>query len=306
MRAAIDLGSNSALLTVMDGEHVVHDEARVVGLGRGVADGGPFRDDRMDAALAALADYAHTARSLGVDPADVVALTTSAARRATNAAVFFERVTEATGLRFRVISGDEEAARTFLGAASGLELDGRVLVVDLGGGSTELAMGVHIPDFRHSYEIGSVRLTEAVLGAEVRVAGPSDLIALRRRVDAALDTVDLPGQPDVVVGVAGSVTTLMATELGLAVFEPDAVHGRVLEDTVLAGMEAALLGLDAEGRRAMFPVSPARADYLLAACVVLRAVLARAGERGMVVSTRGLRFGALMDLPSVSDVHRML
>lgn len=305
MRAAIDLGSNSVLLTLLDGERVVHDEARVVGLGRGVAEGGPFLPDRKAATLGALQDYAEVVRTHGMQPEQVVALTTSAARRATDAEAFFTEVRERTGFSFRVISGQEEATRTFLGAVSGLPLEGRVLVVDLGGGSTELAMGIDAPDFRHSHELGSVRLTEAFLGEEVRVARPRDLIALREHVDRVLDEVPLPGRPDQVVGVAGSVTTLMTTALELPTFDAERIHGARLEDVVLGGMEAALLGLDAAGRRAMFPTAPGRADYLLAGIVVLRAVLARAGEASMVVSTRGLRFGALQELPTAGR-HSML
>lgn len=301
MRAAIDLGSNSVLLTVLDGETVVHDESRVVGLGRGVGEGAPFRDDRMLATLAALGDYAARVDALGIPPAAVVALTTSAARRAANAPAFFSEVAARTGLRFRVIDGEEEAFRTFLGARSGLDLEGRVLVVDLGGGSTELAMGLDLPDFRHSHPLGSVRLTESVLGGEVRVARPRDLLAMRERVGRVLDEVPLPGRPDVVVGVAGSVTSLMATQLELSAFDADRIHGARLEDVVLGGMEASLLGLDAAGRRAMFPTAPGRADYLLAGIVVLRAVLERAGEPSMVVSTRGLRFGAFDALPVAAD-----
>jgi exopolyphosphatase/guanosine-5'-triphosphate,3'-diphosphate pyrophosphatase len=306
MRASIDLGSNSVLLTVVDGDRVVHDEARVVGLGRGVDASGPFREDRMAASLEALADYAAIATAHGVPAGEVVALTTSAARRATNAAAFFARVADETGLRFRTISGEEEARRTFLGARHGLDVEGRVLVVDLGGGSTELAMGVDDADVAISLPLGSVRLTETVLGPEVRTARPSDLLALREHVDAALADVMLPGLPDAVVGVAGSVTSLKAVDLELAAFDASALHGTTLDDATLAGIEAAALGCDAEARRRVFAAAPGREDYLLAAAVVLRAVLRLAGEPGLTVSTRGLRFGAFLDLAPVDRRQRLL
>lgn len=306
MRAAIDLGSNSVLLTVLDGDRVVHDEARVVGLGRGVAAGGPFRADRMLATQQVLVAYREVVDHHGIAPSDVIALTTSAARRASNADAFFAEVAAQTGFLFRTISGVEEATRTFIGALSGLDVDGRVLVVDLGGGSTELAMGIDHPEVVHSLPLGTVRLTEAVLGDDVRAARPSDLLALRDRVRDALASVGLPGMPDEVVGVAGTVTTLMATELGLQAFDAQQLHGALLTDDVLAGFEAALLGCDGAERRALFPIAPERADTLLAGCVVLRAVLNLTGEAALRVSTRGLRFGALQELPTVDGRHGIL
>ncbi|MCB9678842.1 MAG: Ppx/GppA family phosphatase [Alphaproteobacteria bacterium] len=295
MRAAIDLGSNSVLLTVVDDSGaVLHDEARVVGLGKGLGDGGAFAADRMEDALAALADYARVAASLGVAPADVRAVATSAARRATNSGVYFARVERETGLRIEVISGDEEARLTWAGALSSLDLPaGDVMVVDLGGGSTELAVGRDALRWRHSFEVGSVRLTEQVLGPDVPPATPAHLAAMRAHVDGVFAAPAVPAGVRCVVGVAGSVTTLVATELGLAEYDGARVHGSTLTDAALAGFERRLIGLDAAGRRALFAVSPKRADFLLAGTVILRAALAKAGADAMRVSDRGLRYGVL-------------
>lgn len=204
MRAAIDLGSNSVLLTIVDAaDEVLHDEARVVGLGRGIQRGEPFAPDRVEAALAALVDYAAIAREHGIEAADIDAVATSAARRATDSRAFFDRVEERTGLGFRIIGGEEEARLTFLGALAGLGLQGSLLVVDLGGGSTELATGAGCPMWSHSYEIGSVRLTEAVLGGEIRVATDADLLEMSRVVERTLSFPPVTGEIGAVVGVAG-------------------------------------------------------------------------------------------------------
>jgi len=292
--AAIDLGSNSVLLTVVGrGGEVLHDECRVVGLGRGLGDGGAFAEDRMEAAMSALVSYAAVASRLGVEPGTVRAVTTSSARRADNAASFFERVRVRTGLVFRVISGDEEARLTWAGALSGLGVSGRVMVVDLGGGSTELAVGERGLDWRHSYEIGSVRLTERVLGAAVPPAERRDLGRLRDRCRAVFSAPRPSGRIDAVVGVAGSVTSIKAAELGLEAYNSAAVHGTVLTDATLAELEERLLGCDAEERRAIFACSPGRSDYLLAGATVLRAALDVAGLDRMYVSDRGLRYGVL-------------
>jgi exopolyphosphatase/guanosine-5'-triphosphate,3'-diphosphate pyrophosphatase len=294
MPAAIDLGSNSVLLTVLDADGTVkHDEARVVGLGKGLGDGGAFADDRMDAALDALSDYAQVAAGLGVDPADVQVVATSAARRATNADAFIARVAEQTGLKIRVISGDEEARLTWAGALSGLETSGTVLVVDLGGGSTELALGEADLRWRHSYEVGSVRLTERIFGDTLIPARPQDLLAMQMRVATVLSEPLLPDTPTTVIGVAGSVTTLMATALELTTYDGAQVHGAQLTDAMLEGFQQRLIGLDAHSRRALFATAPKRADYLLAGATVLRGVLSVCHADAMVVSDRGLRYGVL-------------
>lgn len=112
LNAAIDIGSNSLLLLVTDGEKVVHDEARVVGLGRGMGERGLFKPDRREAALAALGEYAQRAASLAVPPAEVRAVATSASRRALNATTLYKGVLRVTGLRVQVITGEEEARLT--------------------------------------------------------------------------------------------------------------------------------------------------------------------------------------------------
>lgn len=284
-RAAIDLGSNSALLTVVEGSQVLHDEARVVGLGKGLVDGGGFRPDRMDAALEALVDYAVIARSLGIEPGAIRAIATSASRRASNAASFYARVEAATGIRFRIIPGAEEATLTFQGARSGLE--GKVAVIDMGGGSTEIAIGATSLTWNRSFEVGTVRLTEQVLGEAVRVATPEDLATMQ-----GLLRFEVP-EPAPAVGVAGSVTTLAAAVLGLKQWDAARVQGFVLTDAHLASFQHALLGRDAARRRVLFTVGADRADYLLAGATILRAALEALEQDHMVVSCRGLRFGAL-------------
>lgn len=296
MPAAIDLGSNSILLTVIDASgEVVHDESRVVGLGKGLGDGGQFAPDRIEAALEALTAYATTAAGLGVPAEEVRIVATSAARRATNVDTFVDRVYRETGLRIRVIPGDEEARLTWRGALSGLPVEGTTLVVDLGGGSTELAYGKKELEWRHSYEIGSVRLTERVLGDPIPVADGSHLAAMQDRATQVFRKPRLPGSVDRVIGVAGSVTTLMAAALGQTSYDATAIHGARLTDAMLAGFQERLIGLDRRQRATLFAVAPKRADYMLAGATVLRAALAVAGTDAMVVSARGIRFGVLAD-----------
>ena len=212
-RAAVDIGSNSLLLLVRgpDGA-TLHDEATVVGLGKGRGDRGLFRPDRMDAAIEGLRRYAARARELGVEPSRVRAVATSAARRALNAATFLQRVQDETGLHVEVISGPEEARLTWLGALDGLPLPlGSVAVVDLGGGSTEVVAGEgERIAFRTSLELGSVRLTEAFFGEQPQRYEPRALSRLREAVARACQVLEPARHPRSVVAVAGTATTLAA------------------------------------------------------------------------------------------------
>jgi len=293
MKAAIDIGSNSMLLLVMDGERVVHDEARVVGLGRGLGEVGVFRPDRMEAALLALKDYAAKAAELGVPPAEVRGVATSASRRALIAHTFYAQVQKQTGIKVQVVSGEEEARLTWMGGVSGVEVaPGPVLLVDPGGGSTEVILGegTHI-HHRVSLEIGTVRLTEKYLG--YGAVEPASLARARAEIDAAFAGVRLPLAPKSAVAVAGTATTLSAAHLGLTTYDPSAVHNSVLPAGALRTWVDNLLAADPDGRRALLVVSPERADTaLIGACILLRG-LELTRRQAWRISDRGLRYGVL-------------
>lgn len=292
--AAIDIGSNSLLLLVVDDEgKTLHDEARVVGLGRGLGDRGLFRTDRMEDALQVLGEYAQRAAALGVPPGEVRAAATSAARRALNVTTFFERVKAQTGLNVRVIAGEEEAYLTWAGARRGLTLpDGPVAVVDLGGGSTEVVLGEREQITRRSsLEIGTVRLTEAFLDGGAGRVDPRGLARLKQHVAGVVATLSWPQQPRALVAVAGTATTLAAMELGLERYEGDKVHGSRLRRASLRRWIDRLLAAEPEERKALARVSPERADTLLAGAVVLDAVASAARRETLVASDGGLRHG---------------
>lgn len=296
MKAAIDIGSNSLLLVVVDDEgRVLHDEATVVGLGRGLPDKGVFKPDRMDAAAQVLAAYVARAAELGVPVTQVRAVATSASRRALNAATFFQGVLRQTGLKVEVISGDEEARLTWLGALDGLDLSpGPVLLVDPGGGSTEVIQGEGgVIRARTSLELGTVRLTDALLGYESVDA--ASFARLRDAVGQVVRGVPLVTPPKTVVATAGTVTTLMAAELGQTVYDGAAVHGATLTIGAIRGWIDRLLEAGPAKRRQLVAVSPERADTLLAGAVILLHVLEHARRSSLRVSDRGLRFGVLAD-----------
>jgi len=295
-RAAIDIGSNSILLTIVsDQDQVLHDQAQVVGLGKGLGDRGLFRPDRMEAAEAVLREYVTIAGSHGIHPWSIRAVATSGARRAMNAKTFFSRLQRDLGLKTRIISGDEEARLTWKGALRDLDLpEGPLLVIDLGGGSTELVCGTQAATAsRVSLEVGTVRLTEQFLGTEV--VDPANLSRARKHVDALLAGVSLSPAPRTVIGVAGTVTTLCAVRQGLTTYQADRVHGGRITRADLASTIDRLLPMTADERRAYAPVAPGRADYLLAGALILDRVLGVARRPALIVSDRGLRFGVLAD-----------
>jgi len=296
-RAAVDIGSNSVLLLVLaDDGTLLHDEARVVGLGRGLGDKGMFRLDRMDAAVEALAHYAQTAQQLSVPPYDVAVAATSAARRALNARSFIERVHNETGLRVRVISGEEEARLTWKGALRELSLPrGPIGVVDLGGGSTELVVGDgDLMGPRVSLEIGSVRLTETFFGDSPKRYRPTDLARMKAHIQQVVDAFRWPALPKSLVAVAGTATSLAAMERGLTEWDRDAVHGARLSRAALRRWTDRLLSSSPAERRQWAAVSPARADYLLAGACVLEAVCTHAHRDSLRISDGGVRHGLLV------------
>jgi len=299
-RASIDIGSNSLVFLVVDDNgQTIHDEAVVVGLGRGIGKQGLFQPDRMDLAMDAFQGFAQKAKVLGVLPEHVQAVATSASRRAMNSTTFFKQVQEQTGIGVEVISGEREAHLTWKGALLGLPIEaGSYAVVDLGGGSTEIVVGDPSAGSvveQRSVEIGTVRLTEAFFGVNPTRYAPADLAAMRTSIKQHLDPVDWNRIPRALIAVAGTATTLGAMELGLTTWDRTQVHGSKLGRTALRRWIDRLLGSTAQERRIWAAVSPERADYLLAGACVLEAVCTASHRDSLWVSDGGVRHGVLAD-----------
>lgn len=295
MRASIDIGSNSLLLLVQDAEgRTVVDEQNVVGLGKGLGpERGLFRPDRMETAMTVLRGYSERAVALGLRPEDIRAVATSASRRAMNAASFYEDVFRKTGIRVQVISGEDEATYTWRGSLGGMELPaGTLMVVDPGGGSTEVITGEGRQlRTRCSLEIGTVRLTEMFLG--YGSVSASDYARLRAHVDGVVGALTVPVIPKALVAVAGTATTLMALELGLSTYDGEKIHGGTLSAASLRTWIDRLMLATPEERKVMVAVSPGRADTLLAGATILLRVLEQARRQACRVSDRGLRHGVV-------------
>lgn len=294
--AAIDCGTNSIRLLIADIDRSngtarltdVVREMRVVRLGEGVDATGELAPAALERTFAATADYADMIREHGATAVRFVA--TSASRDASNREVFVDGIRDLLGVEPEVISGDEEAALSFAGASSVLPiLDGdHVLVVDLGGGSTEFVLGTAGGvTAGKSVDIGCVRLTERHLKSDPPTA--EQVAAATADVDAAITraALDVPlERATAVVGVAGSITTITAHAMRLPEYSPEAIHDTELPVSDIAAAATDLLELPRAERAALPYMHPGRVDVIGAGGLVWRRILERLNEvtAGRIVS----------------------
>ena len=286
MIAAIDCGTNTIKLLVGDLPGVAVRETRLVRLGQGVDATGRLADAALARAFAALDEYAAIIAAHDVTRLRFCA--TSATRDSANAQVFADGVHARLGVWPEVLSGDEEAALSFDGAVRNLRapVTGRVLVVDIGGGSTELVLGTTTPEAAHSMDVGSVRLHERRLRSDP--PGPAEVVACVGDIDAALDAahaagVDL-GSADAVVGVAGTVTSVAAGVLDLPAYSAEAIDQAVLPVEEVHALVERLVAMTVAERLALPWMHPGRADVIDAGALVLSRVLRRTRVDSLVAS----------------------
>ena len=283
--AAFDCGTNSIRLLIadLDGQGGLRDVVRtlqLVRLGEGVDRTGRFGTEALERTLAAIRDYAELCREHGVERIRFVA--TSATRDATNRAEFTDAVAALLGVPAEVIPGTEEAALSFRGALTALDApdaNAQHLVVDLGGGSTEVVLGGGTPDAAYSMDVGCVRLSERYVHSDP--PRELELANIRRDVTAALDTAT--GTVDVarateVIGVAGTVTTITAHALGLGSYDPLAISGSRLPLRVVLN-SCELLARMPRAERAVLPyMHPGRVDVIGAGAVIWSTILQRVAD----------------------------
>ena len=295
--ASVDIGTNTILLLIArlekDGVLIpVHQEQRFPRLGRGLRQTGRLHEEGIRRALEFLREYQEIARSYGVKWMRVVA--TAAVREAANGEELVRRARDELGIQVEVISPEEEARLAFLGALSNKpELTGKVVVVDIGGGSTEFVWGSPGQvDGWISYPIGSVKLTEE-FGLQARSAVETVQRAARRLRGFLPDSPPLI--PDHLIGTAGTFTTLAAILLELKRYDADAIDGFHLQIEMLQRLIERLRGLDARDRLELPGIDPGREDVILGGAIIAREVMRYFGKREAIVSDRGLRYGAILD-----------
>lgn len=282
--AAIDCGTNSIRLLIADisaGSSPVltdvHREMRVVRLGQGVDATGMLAPEALERTFAATDDYAALIRDHAVERVRFVA--TSATRDAGNRDVFVAGIKARLGVEPEVVSGAEEASLSFVGATSVLPAMAAdlVLVVDLGGGSTEFVVGNALGvQAAISTDMGCVRFTERYLRSDPPTA--PEIVAAEAAVEAKLADVlaAVPlAQVTKVVGVAGTITTITAQALGLASYEREAIHAAVVPLEKLEAAATELLGMTRAQRADLGFMHPGRVDVIGAGSLIWCTVLRR-------------------------------
>jgi len=281
--AAIDCGTNSIRLLIADVEgsdltEIVR-EMTVVRLGEGVDRTGVFSPAALERTFAACDDYARTIDHAGVERLRFVA--TSATRDVSNRAQFVEGVRDRLGVEPEVISGSEEARLSFRGAVEGLPSD-RIamptLVVDIGGGSTEFVLGDSSPTAAVSVNIGCVRMTERHLHTDPPTGVEIDRVEndVADALDRAAREVPLSDARSL-IGVAGTVTTIVAIVHDLPAYDPAAIHGLSADLDQVEAVTARLLTMTRAERAAMPVMHPGRVDVIGGGALVLRAIMRRTG-----------------------------
>jgi exopolyphosphatase/guanosine-5'-triphosphate,3'-diphosphate pyrophosphatase len=304
MRIAVaDIGTNSTRLLVADvtpaGELAqLERHTTVTRLGEGVAGSGRLRPEAIDRVCAALAGYRETAVAAGAERR--IAVATSAVREAENGSELTDRVREELGFDVRTIDGDEEARLTFLGATArrAAATAPPTLVIDIGGGSTELVVGHpgDAPNFHGSTRLGSVRQTERPLHDDP--PGHAQLEALAAEaaeILAAATPEQLRGDVGTGIAVAGTPTSLAAIDQKLDPYDPDLVDGYVLELASVERMLALLALKPLAERRTVTGLHPERAPTIVAGVAILVQAMRLFGLEEIEVSESDILDGAALD-----------
>ena len=272
--AVLDFGTNTTRLLITNGTSVDIRTHRITGLGRGLGKTDRLSEEGIGRVLDAVNEFKSLISEHGVQRIRAVA--TSAARDAVNRADLFEPVSAALNHELELLSGEEEARYGFLGATAGLpSTDGPFLVIDIGGGSTEFSYGTHAAEIHRSVDMGSVRFMEQFFINDP--PKPEELSGAIQVARLHLDDIDrdhaIMGTAKSVVGVAGTITTIAAVEIGLEPYDPQIIDGFVLSRRAAEDVFRTLATESLEIRKYNPGLEAARADVIVAGCCILVAVM---------------------------------
>lgn len=306
--AAVDVGSNTVRLMVGRadtdrGLHVIERAQRITRLGEGMGTSRRLKREAIDRTTVALAGFKRLWEERGVTVYRAVA--TSAVREAQNADEFIDAA-RSVGVDIEVISGTQEARLVMDGIAPTVAGgQGDLIVLDIGGGSTEFIYAVDgvVKDIV-STDLGVVRATERFLPGDP--PGPQEMARLlnfvEKRIDAVYNRFTTAGRPLRLAGTAGTVTTLAAVDLGLDDYAPNAVEGRLLTRDRIDSILKEFMTMTNRRRLAAYPVmTEGRQDVIIAGIVIAGAVMARFGCSQLIVSDRGILEGIIEGLIEAPD-----
>jgi exopolyphosphatase/guanosine-5'-triphosphate,3'-diphosphate pyrophosphatase len=304
--AAIDCGTNSIRLLIADITNgALTDVVRtmvIVRLGEGVDKTGEFSQAALERTFAAIETFATLISKH--QPEQVRFVATSASRDVSNRDEFVDGVASRLGIEPDIISGDEEAALSFLGATADLANlkdppTAPYLVIDIGGGSTEFVLGTTSPTAAISTNVGCVRMTERHLISDP--ATPQQIAAATADIDAAIDLAysAVPiAQANSLIGLAGSVTTVAAIALGLSEYDSTIIHGSQISAQDVHRVTQNLLAMTRAERAKLGPMHEGRIDVIGSGALVLDRIMVRTGLKQVVVSERDILDGIARGLIS--------
>jgi len=297
--AVVDMGTNSTRLLVADIEdgtvREVERRSTVTRLGRGVDTSGQLAADAIEDVCATVADYIAVYEERGVER--VTAMATSAVRDASNGSAFIAELRERFAMDARVLDGNEEARLTYLGAAAGRTDTDGMLVVDIGGGSTELVLGSGADvGFHVSLQAGTVRHSERHLQDDPPTPPQLERLAddVRELISAALGA-DAIAVARAGIAVAGTPTSLAAVDLELDPYDPNAVEGHVLGLTAIQRMCSRLSSIPLAERLEVTGLHPDRAPTIVAGIVILIQVMRAFGLNEIEISEHDILYGAALE-----------
>jgi exopolyphosphatase/guanosine-5'-triphosphate,3'-diphosphate pyrophosphatase len=300
--AVIDVGTNSTRLLVADvaGGRVSPVERRstVTRLGRGVDLSGHLAHEAIEDVCAAIDTYVGILQELGAETIEAIA--TSAVRDADNGSAFIAELRERFALSARVLDGEEEARATYLGATSENPPSEPTLVIDIGGGSTELVVGtgseVAFPD---SLQAGVVRHSERHVASDPPTAGELEALAtdVRGLIEESLGAGVEARQG---IAVAGTPTSLASVEMELEPYDPSRVHGHVLELPSIQRMLSRLASVPLAERVEIPGLHPDRAPTIVAGIVILVEVMRAVGLERIAVSEHDILYGTALAAVALS------
>lgn len=298
--AAVDCGTNSVRLLVAeivgDGLRDLVREMRIVRLGEGVDKTGSLAPQAIERTRVALEEYAEIISDLGVDRLRMAA--TSATRDALNRSDFEAMVLDTLNTESEVITGDEEARFSFTGATADLTgVDSPLLIVDIGGGSTEFVLGESAVDSAVSVDIGCVRMTERHLHDDPPTAEQVEAAVrdIRAGISAAGRSVDLDAARTL-VGLAGTVTTVTALALGLSDYDAGRIHHARISAADVASVAEMLLSAPHDERVALGPMHPGRVDVIGAGALILREIVTATGADSVLASEHDILDGIALSM----------
>ena len=295
--AAIDVGTNTILMVIGENDgneiKILRDEHSIARLGQGVDESGNIAPEAIERALVILSNYNDICKSLNVEKIWICG--TSALRDASNRDKVISSFLNVIDAEIKIISGENEAALSYLGAMES-EISGDALVIDIGGGSTEFITGANGEfNSKISLQIGSVRLNERILKSS-----PPSGENIEKTIDEIirhLNKIDINNfKYNELYAVAGTPTTIAAIAQDIKDFQPEKIHGYKLTLAEVNKVFEILSVLPKEEITEIYGVHPKRADVILAGVIILKESLKYLAANSCIVSTRGLRYGILYEM----------